>query len=214
MRVSFGDFTYDSEVRELLRGGDAVRISRKAFDLLGELLAHRPRARSKQELFEKLWPATFVTEATLASLIRELRQALGDRPRAPRFVRTIHGYGYAFCGSVVGDGVGSGEGESLVFRLQLGRREVSLRQGENYLGRTREAVLWVASPTVSRRHARVVLEGGRAVLEDLGSKNGTFLRGERLTAPAPLEDGDEFEIGSVSIRLRVFRGAEPTATAH
>jgi pSer/pThr/pTyr-binding forkhead associated (FHA) protein len=57
--------------------------------------------------------------------------------------------------------------------------------------------------TVSRRHARLRIAGGEAVLEDLGSRNGTWLRGERLAGPAPLRDGDELRVGSVSITFRM-----------
>jgi TolB-like protein/cytochrome c-type biogenesis protein CcmH/NrfG len=54
---------------------------------------------SKSEIHERLWPQTFVSEATLASVVSELRAALGDDPKTPRFVRTVHGHGYAFSGS-------------------------------------------------------------------------------------------------------------------
>jgi pSer/pThr/pTyr-binding forkhead associated (FHA) protein len=52
---------------------------------------------------------------------------------------------------------------------------------------------------VSRRHARLVVTGDRAVLEDSGSKNGTFRGGERVTDPVALSDGDQLRIGSLQI---------------
>ena len=213
MRARFGDWTYDSKTRELLGPDGVVHISKKAFELLGALLECRPDARSKQELYERLWPDSFVSEATLASLIGDLRKALHDRSRDPLFIRTVHGYGYAFCGTATEEPAEDrGEKEGLFFRLCSGKREVDLVPGDNYLGRIPGAVLWLDSPTVSRRHARIVVSGEKAMLEDLDSKNGTFLRGQRVTSAVPLENGEEFRVGSVSIILRVYRGAEPTTT--
>jgi TolB-like protein/DNA-binding winged helix-turn-helix (wHTH) protein/Flp pilus assembly protein TadD len=78
-----------------------IRLTPKAFDLLGALLETRPRALSKAEIRDRLWPQTFVTEATLASVVSELRGALGDDAKEPRFVRTVHGHGYSFSGTAV-----------------------------------------------------------------------------------------------------------------
>ena len=62
-------------------------------------------------------------------------------------------------------------------------REIALRTGENIIGRDEESVLWIDHALVSRRHARILIGESEALLEDLGSKNGTFLRGERIHAP-------------------------------
>lgn len=96
MRVLFGDCVFDSDARTLACGGEPVRISGKAFQLLELLIAARPNPIAKADLFARLWPDTFVSEANLASLIKEIRQATGDDARAPRFVRTVHRFGYAF----------------------------------------------------------------------------------------------------------------------
>ena len=82
--------------RELLRDGHSVPLSPKAFDLLSILVADRPKAISKSDLQERLWPATFVVEKNLANLVSEIRDALGDDPSNPRFIRTVHRFGYAF----------------------------------------------------------------------------------------------------------------------
>jgi serine/threonine-protein kinase len=100
MRLLFGDCTFDSGARTLMRGSEPARLSGKAFQLLELLLAARPKAVDKSELFAKLWPDTFVSEANLASLVKEIRAAIGDDARAPRFVRTVHRFGYAFSGPV------------------------------------------------------------------------------------------------------------------
>jgi DNA-binding winged helix-turn-helix (wHTH) protein/tetratricopeptide (TPR) repeat protein len=100
MRLFFGDCTFDSGARTLTRAGEPVRMTGKAFQLLELLLAARPRPVEKSELFARLWPDTFVSEANLASLVKEIRASIGDDARAPRFVRTVHRFGYAFSGAV------------------------------------------------------------------------------------------------------------------
>src|SRR5207342_726029 len=92
---------YDPERRQLTREGSVVHAGRKLLRLLELLVATRPRALTKEEIHRTLWEQTFVSDATLTSLVAELRSAIGDDARAPRLVRTIHGYGYAFCGDVV-----------------------------------------------------------------------------------------------------------------
>ena len=80
------------------------------------------------------------------------------------------------------------------------------------LGRTDDGVVWLESPTVSRRHARILVTGGQAILEDLGSKNGTFVRGRRITAPTVLADGDDFRVGRVLLTLRAVQPDQATET--
>lgn len=96
MRLCFGEMTFDGSRRLLTRGPDVVHLSPKAFRLLGLLLARRPDAVSKAEIQNALWPRTFVSESNLPALVNEVRRALDDSARMPKFVRTVHGYGYAF----------------------------------------------------------------------------------------------------------------------
>src|SRR5919106_492010 len=97
MRVQFSDIILDSDSRQLVRAGKPVHLAPKAFDVLCHLIDRRPSAVTKTELFELVWPGTFVVEANLTVLVTELRRALGDDAHAPRFVRTVHKHGYAFC---------------------------------------------------------------------------------------------------------------------
>jgi DNA-binding winged helix-turn-helix (wHTH) protein len=101
VRISFGGFTLDLETRRLTSAGQNIHLEPKAFELLSMLILERPKALSKAVLQERLWPRTFVAEANLSNLIGEIRAALGDSARASKFVRTIHGFGYAFCGEAV-----------------------------------------------------------------------------------------------------------------
>jgi DNA-binding winged helix-turn-helix (wHTH) protein len=201
---SFGPFTLDDESRQLLSGEDRrpVHLSPKAYELLRVLVDTRPRAVAKSELHERLWPSTFVSEATLASLVAELREALGERGRAPRFIRTVHGFGYAFSGvaRVTGEPDLASVANWIIFR----GREQTLGEGEHVLGRDADVAVPLSSPTVSRHHARIVITGDIATLEDLGSKNGTFVRGQTVTSPVQLADGDQIRIGAFEIVFRTL----------
>ena len=95
-RWTFGDFALDLESRQLVRAGTPVSLSPKAFQLLGLLVEGHPKALSKTELQDRLWPGTFVVEKNLTNLVSEIREALGDDPASPRFIRTVHRFGYAF----------------------------------------------------------------------------------------------------------------------
>ena len=208
----FGDFELDLECRQLHRAGAEVRLGPKAFDLLALLAKHRPRALSKAQVRDALWPRISVAESNLTSLVAELRDAIVDDAKSPRYIRTVRGFGYAFCGAVREAPVlprDRGSQDRRV-RLIVQDREIALREGENVLGRSDEAVVWINSSTVSRRHARILVDGGQATLEDLESRNGTYLRGERIGAPSPLADGDEMRLGSVLLVFRSFPPAEST----
>jgi DNA-binding winged helix-turn-helix (wHTH) protein/Tfp pilus assembly protein PilF len=94
--VTFGGFVFDADTRELRRGGTVVSLSPKAFQLLALLVERRPKALSRTDLQEYLWPATFVVEKNLTNLVAEIREALGDDASDPQFVRTVRRFGYAF----------------------------------------------------------------------------------------------------------------------
>ncbi len=206
----FGDYRLDAATRQLFRRQGEVHVSPKAFDLLIVLIENRARAVSKAELHERLWPSTFVTEANLASLVAELRRALCDRSETPKFVRTVHRFGYAFCGEI-SDEASTPPAAYSCWVVWHGR-EIPMRDRENIIGRDPSAAIRLDFPSVSRRHARIVLSPIAATLEDLGSKNGTFLRNERLTGPAALADRDDLQVGSVKMTVRLMRGYETTET--
>jgi DNA-binding winged helix-turn-helix (wHTH) protein len=201
--LRFEEFVLDTRRRQLRRGDQPVHLTPKAFELLAILIERRPEAVEKEVLEQRIWGSTHVAETSLAGLVAELRSALGDSRREPRFLRTVHGFGYAFCGTADGGAAEPGS-DPLVFRLAWARREVSLHAGENILGRVDEAAAWMDSPSVSRRHARIVITGNDALIEDLGSRNGTFVQGERVVAPRPLQDRDEIRLGSVVLTFRIL----------
>jgi DNA-binding winged helix-turn-helix (wHTH) protein len=211
-RFHFGEFTLEVGTRQLLEAGRATHVSPKAFDLLHVLLDRRPRVVAKKELNDRLWPDTFVSDVNLATLVAELRRALHDDAARPRFIRTVHRHGYAFSGPATEQSLGSAtaiEGHSTHWVVwQSG--QVRLATGDNILGRGRRVTVWLDSPSISRRHARIVVTGTDAAVEDLGSRNGTYVQGERVTTPMRLSDGDEIRLGSVVLTYRLNSGQETT----
>ena len=79
--------------------------------------------------------------------------------------------------------------------------------------RDRWSIVWIDDFDVSRHHARIVIDGEGARLEDLGSKNGTFLRGEKILSEVDLADGDIVRVGGATMVFRAFLRTGPTATA-
>ena len=215
MRLRFGNCVLDLETRELSVRGEVVRLSPKAFQFLVLLLDSRPRALSKADIHERLWPDTFVTDGTLTSLIAEVRTAIGDDAHQPRFVRTVQRFGYAFSGKAVEEREEtSPAARSPVFayRLFCGPREIALDDGESVIGRDPGVTVYVDRTSVSRRHARIAIAGGRATIEDLGSKNGTTVEGTRIDSAVTLRDGSSFRIGSVEFAFRIFPLSGSTET--
>ena len=208
MRLRFGDAVFDSDTREVLRAGEPLAISPKAFALLELLVESRPKAVSKADIHSRLWPGIHVSEANLANLVVELRSALGDDARKPSVIRTVARFGYAFSAKASPDRSRPGPEPNVsgrAYRLVWGRREISLDPGENLIGRDRDAVVWIDDESVSRRHARISIEDGGATIEDLGSKNGTYRGGKRIHGAARLADRDVVRVGPATMTLRVMK---------
>jgi DNA-binding winged helix-turn-helix (wHTH) protein len=199
MRVSFSEFVLDTASRQLFRARTEVHLEPKALELLELLVARRPEAVSKTEIQRRLWPDTFVSESSLTGLVAQVRKALDDNRRQERFLRTVHGFGYAFSGEA-----GTAAGEEPAARLVWEDAVFSLLPGDNLLGRSGEASVRIDAPGVSRRHARIVVTDDGVTIEDLASKNGTFVGERRLDAPTVLHDGDRLSLGR---QLLVFRRA-------
>jgi DNA-binding winged helix-turn-helix (wHTH) protein len=210
MRLAVGDCVFDSNTREVVRGGRPVPLSPKAFALLELLVRRRPDAVSKDEIHQHLWPNVFVSPANLANLVVEARAALGDNARKPRFVRTVSRFGYAFAADRVS--APGGALRPFACRLVWGPREIALDGAENVIGRDSTAVVWIDDASVSRRHARITLDDKGAKIEDLGSKNGTFVRGRRIEKPARLGDRDVIKIGPARLVFRLLKKTGSTAS--
>ena len=213
-KVRFGEMVLDEGARQLRRGDQEVRLSRKGFDLLAALVRARPRALSKGDLHTLLWPDVYVSDANLAMLVAEVRRALGDTAHTPRFIRTVQRFGYAFQ-SDAAEVIDAASPETAPagprFWLIAALRQIPLVAGENLVGRDPGVQAWLDGRGISRRHARITVEGDRVLLEDLDSKNGTRVRGERVAGRVPLADGDEIRFGSIAVTFRC-RVDEPTRT--
>ena len=191
MQVRFGEFVFDSSAREVTRRGEPVHLAPKAFDLLQILIEERPRAVRKEQLRDRLWPDVIVDEANLKNLVGEIRAAFGGE----KVIRTIPRFGYAFA-------AGDTPAPPTPGRLIEGDRVHRLEPGVNVIGRDDDCAVVLDFTGVSRRHARITVEHGRYVLEDLGSKNGTWKNETRVRQPVDLRDGDRIRLGGVTLTFR------------
>jgi DNA-binding winged helix-turn-helix (wHTH) protein len=204
MALRFGAFTLDPQQRELRRDGESISLSPKAFLLLELLVDARPNPVSHEALYSRLWPDVVVEPGNLHGLISEVRAALGDTEH--RVIRTVHRVGYAFAVAGVIE-------ERARYSIVLGSEEIPLRAGENIIGRDPHDTIAIHAPDVSRRHARIIVAGTTVTIEDLGSKNGTFLGTRRIHDAIEVQPGDEILVGTVRMRLVQVDAMATTATA-
>jgi DNA-binding winged helix-turn-helix (wHTH) protein len=205
----FGPSLLDVPRRELSRDGTSLHLTPKAFDLVSLLVGEAPRVVAKAELHERLWPGTFVSDATLAGLVKELRRALDDHDPERPIIRTVHRVGYAFS-PALDERPPRSEGEW--HWLLAGNRRIPLHAGENLVGRDPASHVWLDAASVSRAHARIWVGQEDVVLEDLGSKNGTTVGESRVSGPVALHDGDRIHVGSVLAVYRSSRSGMSTET--
>jgi len=211
----FRSFVVDEARRQLLRDGRELHLTPKAFDTLVLLLDAAPRVVRKSELHDRLWPNGSVSDASLIGLVGEIRRALGDHDPSARIIRAVPRVGYAFDAPVVTANSQRGNGEErtaiqcwLVWRT----RRISLADGANLIGRDPDSRMWLDYSTVSRQHARIVVSAAGALLEDLGSKNGTRVGGTRVTEPTQLRDGDHLGFGRMLVTYRESAAGLSTMT--
>lgn len=199
MRMRFADFVFDSRLRRLTRGGEEVDLSPKAFALIEQLIAERPAPIARETLYARLWPDTVVEPGNLHNVVAEVRAAIGHEA-----IRTVHRFGYAFAAVAHAD-------QASGFVIDAGDVPVRLAEGANILGRDPEARVVIDAPDVSRHHAQIVVRGEEATIEDLGSKNGTFVGGARIEEPTPIRDGDVITLAHARMVLRKMRPPATTA---
>ena len=206
MRARFAQFTIDSETRQLLSDGREIHLSPKAFDLLCALIETRPTVMEKAGLRARIWPDTYVVDANLNILIGEIRRALGDRAQDSRFIRTVHGVGYAFCGTAADAPRPRLSDRSLFCWVVWNGGTHQLAEGDNIIGRDPRSDVWLDAEGVSRRHAiiRVDSKNRRVKLEDLGSTNGTFVERAPVEGEVALSDGDLIQVGTVDLTVHLW----------
>ena len=199
----FGTFAFDPAQRRLLQGRTVVALSPKAFDLLELLLTAAPAVVSKPRIVERLWPNTYVGEGSLYNVVSELRRALGGEGA----VRTSPRFGYSLAIPL------QRPRADAFYRLRYAAGTFVLGPGENLLGRSDDATVVIDGAGISRIHARVVVDGQTATIEDLGSKNGTFVAGKRVGEPTPLADGDSIHLGDTMLSIEYCCRSATTRTA-
>lgn len=99
-QIIFNPFSLDLVNECLWRGSQAIKLRPKAFAVLNYLVKHPGQLVTKEELLKSIWPQTFVSDAVLKVTIRQLREALNDDPKSPRFIETAHRRGYRFIGEL------------------------------------------------------------------------------------------------------------------
>jgi DNA-binding winged helix-turn-helix (wHTH) protein len=207
VRIQFDRFIIDSESRQLLSESGEIHLSTKAFDLLWTLLERRPNVVDKADLQRRIWLDTHVVDANLNVLIGEIRRALGDSPKDAKFVRTVHKVGFAFSGVAreAAETRRPPARELLCWIVSRGKT-FPLSEGDNVIGRDPRCGVWLDAPGVSRRHASIRIDEAnrRVTVQDLGSTNGTFVRGSRVGSELPLVDGDQIKIGTVPLTIRLW----------
>jgi DNA-binding winged helix-turn-helix (wHTH) protein len=207
-----GAIVVDVGARLVRREGVDVHLAPKAFELLLILVRNQPDAVPHEQLHAALWPGVHVSETSLAALVTQLRKALGETAGRGRVIRTLHRVGYAFIGDAVLGGhppVTGAPGCRLIWR----RESIQVPAGESVIGRDRGCAVQIDADSVSRHHARLIVTGCEVSIEDLGSKNGTWVAGERIRGTVPLTEGTCFRLGSEIVRLELAFDDQPTRTA-
>src|SRR5262245_18311906 len=213
----FGEFELDVAAYALTRAGHRIKLEKIPMDLLILLVQSAGTLVERKTIQESLWGPGVIVEhdSTINTAIRKIRQTLGDDVDQPQVLETVVGKGYRFTAPVEHRVSSSKAGKSQRrsfprYCVTLGRQEFILDAGENLLGRDPDASVYIDHTSVSRRHARILIDTTRAILEDLKSRNGTFLEGRRIETPTPIEHGAIITLGAVTVRFIVLAGPAST----
>ncbi len=198
-----GRLQVDPAACELRDGDTVVRLRPKVMDLLTAFACNPGEVLSKHCLLDLVWSDVTVGDASLTVAVGELRDALGDDIQSPVYIETIPRRGYRLIAPVSYPGVPSCHVAPSRFWLTGAGLEFVLQQGENLVGRSADAQVRIDSPKVSRNHAKITIDGDTAVVEDLGSKNGTFVGDTRVAGPTPIKHGDQLRLGRLAAILSI-----------
>jgi DNA-binding winged helix-turn-helix (wHTH) protein len=234
---SLEDWLVEPELNCVSNGETSVHLEPKAMEVLVCLAEHAGVVVPRQLLVDHVWSTEFITDSTLTHAVADLRRALEDDARAPRFIETIPKRGYRLvaevgaggsasattakprlrCGPlavIVGMSVRLDNGDVVDLGshfLFLGDHEIPLPGRPIFFGRDQKADIQILAPEVSRRHARLDVDSEIVVIEDLGSKNGTLVNDERIDHRRRLVSGDAIGIGPTTLIYRSLAN-DPTRT--
>jgi DNA-binding winged helix-turn-helix (wHTH) protein len=202
------DWIVEPRLGRIVRGQVVVRLRPRVMELLVLLAERAGDVVGKRDIVDAVWSSGFVADNTVVHCVNELREALGDATDAPRYVQTIPRRGYRLICRVqpCTEGESPKEVDGARYELVATGWSAYLVEGENLLGRGGEARIVIESSRVSRHHARILVSPDGAVIEDLGSKNGTFVGDRKIAEPTPLADGEEVRLGDFCLE---FRGRAP-----
>ena len=162
--ILFRPFRLDPANRRLYSGEQAIPLRPKSFEVLKYLVEHAGALVTKDELLDAVWPATNVSDTVLKTSIREIRGALGDLARTPRFVETAHRSGYRFIAELATDNlpleltalIGRDREVALIKRLLqtarlltltgpggVGKTRLALRVASDLMAASKDGVWWV-----------------------------------------------------------------------
>jgi len=217
--IRFGVFELDLQTGELRRKGVKVALQEQPFRVLVMLVAQPGDLVTRDALRRALWAETVFVDFDhgLNKAVAKIRDALGDLAESPRYVETLERRGYRFIAPVevvvprTAPALGFGD-QPVIARLSWNGQSYPLSAGEYVIGRDPSAAIWIESSMVSRRHARIVVSASAVTIEDLGSRNGTFVNGRRLDAISPLASGDEVSVGPDRLAVLTPLAAESTAS--
>lgn len=198
-----GEWLVQPTLNRLVRGETLIRLRPKLMDLLTELARHAGAVVPNEALIAGVWAKKFVAESALSTAVAELRRALGDDSGAPRYIESVPKRGYRLLAPVEPAEEVASAPSGATCALLVGGRRLPLGEGEHTIGRAPDAAVRIESTDVSRHHARVVVRDGCNTIEDLGSKNGTFVGRERVITPRVLRNGDQIWVGGVLIVFRL-----------
>ncbi len=209
-----GHWLVEPKLGQISCGERTVRVRPRAMELLACLAAAGGDVVSRQQLIDTVWRTSFVSDNVVSQVVTELRQALGDDARRPTYIQNVPRRGYRLVARVTYlEGEPVGGGQTSQFTLASGLATHALKPGGNLVGRGSSADIRIDLSEVSRSHARIVVEGGTVTIEDLGSKNGTFVNGRRISGLHPLAEGDEVRLGSPAARFRLELTSDAVRTA-
>lgn len=180
--LQFVDFVIDPSRRSIQRGADTIALTPKTWAVLYYLASRPEQVVTKDELFTAAWPDTVVSDGTLSWCIKEIRRALGDKGRQPRYLKTVYGQGYQFIAprpqsvdgtpppsesspsGFVGRVAELAQLQQLWTHVRSGRRQVTFITGEAGIGKTALVNVFIGSLT-----AEPVLVGWGQCVEQYGA---------------------------------------------
>jgi DNA-binding winged helix-turn-helix (wHTH) protein len=224
--IRFAEFELDLGAYVLRRQDGPLRLEKMPMEVLILLVQRAGTLVQRSEIQAMLWgPNVYVEhDSAINTALRKIRRRLGDDAENPRFVETVVGKGYRFIAPVESNvgpraqlsashGTSSSARWRRIFpsyRVTRGKQEFVLEAGETVFGRDPTAGVYVDHPSVSRRHACISIGSKGAVLEDLKSRNGTFVNGRRINRPTRVDHGAVIGLGPITLTFIVV--AAPVST--